>query len=96
MKKVIEDFICLNCGATNVGDGYTNHCAECLYSLHVDRVEPGDRQSRCKGLMLPVNWSLESGRYRVLNQCKKCGHEKWNSLKKEDSIEALSKIVVYP
>ena len=57
-----EDFICENCGAVVVGNGYTNHCPACLYSKHVDR-SPGDRAADCGGLMEPVAVALKRGDY---------------------------------
>src|SRR3989344_2693847 len=51
-KKVIEDFTCEHCDTFVEGDGYTNHCPKCLWSLHVDN-EPGDRANNCNGLMEP-------------------------------------------
>ncbi|MEK7061411.1 MAG: RNHCP domain-containing protein, partial [Patescibacteria group bacterium] len=41
--KKIEDFVCKVCGTKVKGTGYTNHCPNCLYSLHVDEEVPGDR-----------------------------------------------------
>ena len=41
-----EDFICENCGAVVVGNGYTNHCPACLYSKHVEEVEIGRASCR--------------------------------------------------
>ena len=35
-KRKIEDFVCGNCGEKIKGDGYTNHCLQCLWSKHVD------------------------------------------------------------
>lgn len=35
--RVIEDFICENCGTEVKGNGYTNHCPKCLWSKHVDK-----------------------------------------------------------
>ncbi|HQY53570.1 MAG TPA: RNHCP domain-containing protein [Ignavibacteria bacterium] len=34
-QKRTEDFTCGNCGCKVTGDGYTNHCPECLYRMHV-------------------------------------------------------------
>ncbi|MEK7158524.1 MAG: RNHCP domain-containing protein, partial [Patescibacteria group bacterium] len=41
-QRRVEDFTCESCGAQVTGDGYTNHCPQCLVSKHVD-VYPGDR-----------------------------------------------------
>jgi len=47
-----EDFVCGECGTTVSGTGYTNHCPQCLWSMHVD-VNPGDRAAACGGMMEP-------------------------------------------
>ena len=49
-----EDFTCEHCGTKVKGNGYTNHCPQCLYSKHVD-INPGDRLSDCGGLMEPID-----------------------------------------
>lgn len=68
----IEDFTCAQCGAANKGDGYTNHCYRCLYSLHVDD-DPGDRACACHGLMKPVGAQQLGGRIVILHECMSCG-----------------------
>lgn len=83
-----EDFLCENCGATIVGNGYTNHCTKCLWSKHVD-VSPGDRLADCGGLMEPVALRQESTGYVLTHRCQKCGHEKKNRSAEEDDFEAL-------
>lgn len=91
MKKFtrrIEDFICENCGIFVKGDGYTNHCPKCLYSKHVD-INPGDRMSKCEGLMKPV--AIEDNRkgYSIISVCEKCGHIKKNRTADNDSMETI-------
>lgn len=83
-----EDFVCDQCGAPNTGTGYTNHCAHCLWSKHVD-VAPGDRAATCGGRMRPVRLEGTAARYRILHRCEKCGHEKMNDAAENDSPEAL-------
>lgn len=73
-KRTVEDFDCEQCGAANVGDGYTNHCRVCLYSKHVD-VAPGDREASCGGLMPPVGAEVRGDRVTLLHRCLVCGHE---------------------
>ena len=76
MKKftrTVEDFVCKNCGATVLGNGYTNHCPKCLWSRHVDE-NPGDRASKCGGMMRPVTVTLEKGEYIITHKCEICGH----------------------
>jgi hypothetical protein len=35
-QKTVEDFVCEHCGHPVAGNGYTNHCSQCLWSKHVD------------------------------------------------------------
>ena len=48
-----ENFVCENCGEKVEGNGYTNHCPNCLWSKHVD-INPGDRAETCHGLLKPI------------------------------------------
>lgn len=94
MKKFnrrIEDFICEHCGAEVHGNGYTNHCPNCLWSKHVD-VNPGDRAADCGGLMEPVGVELKNGEYILLQKCKKCGHLRKNKVSPEDNFEEIIRL----
>ncbi|HSQ98004.1 MAG TPA: RNHCP domain-containing protein [Rickettsiales bacterium] len=94
MKKftrTIEDFICENCGTKVKGDGYTNHCPNCLYSKHVD-INPGDRMSSCGGLMKPIEILQKNGEFVILHKCEKCGFEKKNKVSEKDNIKEIIKI----
>jgi rubrerythrin len=72
-QKRIEDFTCQNCGKEVRGDGFTNHCPECFFSLHVD-IFPGDRLESCHGKMEPVDIeSGKGGKYIIIHKCQKCG-----------------------
>ena len=86
-----EDFVCEGCGTAVVGNGYTNHCHNCLYSKHVD-INPGDRLEACGGLMRPIYVSYTQNEEYVLHKCVRCGFERKNRIQPEDSIEAMSKI----
>ncbi len=91
-EKKIEDFKCFNCGLEVKGNGYTDHCPRCLYSLHVD-VMPGDRNSSCKGVMKPVSVTLDRfGTYTISYVCTKCGAKKRVKASPSDSIEAIEAI----
>lgn len=87
-RRRIEDFTCIRCGREVKGDGYTNHCPHCLYSLHVD-VHPGDRASACGGVMKPVAVSAAKGDYVILHRCTICGYEKPNRRAPNDDFSAL-------
>jgi len=74
-----ENFICENCSAEVIGNGYTNHCPKCLWSKHVD-VEPGDRAATCAGLMKPISAEQSGGEWDIVHECVKCGHTKKNKI----------------
>lgn len=90
-KRAIEDFICEKCGNTVIGNGYTNHCPECLWSKHVD-IHPGDRAGDCGGLMEPVRIEKEGKEYVIIHKCQKCGMEKKNKAVKEDNFQMIVQI----
>ena len=87
-KKTKEDFICGKCRFSVVGDGYTNHCPQCLWSKHVD-VFPGDRLESCGGLMEPTAVVKEQGQEKLVHTCVRCGKTRNNKVQKDDSFEAL-------
>lgn len=86
-----EDFICDFCKKEMKGNGYTNHCNQCLYSKHVD-IDPGDRLSACKGLMKPIYVSYTEKESYILHKCLVCGFERKNKIQEGDSIEMMTKI----
>ena len=90
-KKHTEDFVCERCGFFVEGDGYTNHCPECLWSKHVD-VFPGDRAGECGGMMEPVGVEIKNKEYVILHKCVKCGFEKKNKAAKEDNFDLITQI----
>ncbi len=90
--KKKQDFVCDNCGAKIYGDGYTNHCTECLYSKHVD-VNPGDRQATCGGLMQPIDVIQKGDGYIILHKCMKCGFERKNKFSDDDNFASLISLV---
>ena len=94
MKKFIktkEDFVCENCGKNVKGDGYTNHCPNCLWSKHVD-INPGDRMSDCDGMMKPIGLDKKGEVFSVVQKCEKCGHERKNKLVKGDNFNEAVKL----
>jgi hypothetical protein len=84
----IEDFVCEHCGTRNRGDGYTNHCAACLYSKHVD-IDPGDRLATCLGLMVPIRVELRSGTYSLVHRCQVCQIERRCRTSPKDDPEQI-------
>jgi hypothetical protein len=82
-----EAFVCRVCGASvrPLRNGsIRNHCPECLWSLHVDRV-PGDRAEECVGPMRPIG--LEGGAgtgWTIVFRCERCGAERRNRAAEDD------------
>ena len=91
-KKVQEDFICEMCGAKVSGNGYTNHCPECLTSKHVD-INPGDRACDCHGLMPAVGLDTKNGEFVLVQRCQKCGFVRRNKIWENDSQKAIRAIM---
>ncbi len=82
-----EEFTCLRCGAPVrplKNGSIRNHCPECLWSLHVDRV-PGDRAEGCGGLLQPVGLEgSPSAGFTIVFRCERCGAERRNRAADDD------------
>ena len=70
-----ENFKCMNCGMFVIGNGYTNHCPRCLWSLHVD-INPGDRQNKCGGMMEPISTLYDKTGFIIVHRCTECLEER--------------------
>ena len=92
-KRTIENFICEKCGFDVVGNGYTNHCPQCLWSKHVD-VNPGDRAGECGGMMEPIRVEVKNREYTIVHKCLKCGFGRKNKAVKDDNFDMLVQISV--
>ena len=98
-KRKIENFICKQCGTEVKGDGFTNHCPNCLYSKHVD-IFPGDRAllrqgsagQACEGLMKPISAEESGGGWSIIHICQKCGKSQKNKISKEDDFDKVVEI----
>jgi len=90
-QRKIEDFVCANCGASVKGDGYTDHCPNCLWSRHVD-VNPGDRLAVCRGLMEPIGVEIKGGEKIIYYRCQKCGFKHRVKAVGGDNFEAMIKL----
>ncbi|MDO8481569.1 MAG: RNHCP domain-containing protein [bacterium] len=90
-QRKIEDFVCEHCGTHTEGDGYTNHCRNCLWSKHVD-VNPGDRTAVCGGMMKPVRIEGSASAYFIIHECVRCGKTGRNIIDKMDNIETVLSI----
>ena len=90
-KRTTEDFQCQKCGFFVEGNGYTNHCPECLWSKHVD-VSPGDRAGECLGLMEPIGVNIKNKEYTIIHKCLKCGKKLPNKAVSEDNFQMLVQV----
>lgn len=90
-----EEFDCQNCGVHNgkLPGSCRNHCTKCLYSLHVDEKDPGDRLSECHGLMEPfrVEHNGKKG-WMISHKCGKCGKIMVNKAAEDDDFEEIIKL----
>jgi len=91
-QRTKENFICEQCNLFVLGNGYTNHCPQCLWSKHVD-VNPGDRQAICHGLMQPIGAEFKSGAYAIFHRCILCDFEKRNKIAKNDNFNAIFQLL---
>ncbi len=87
-QKRSENFICAHCKAQVEGQGYTDHCPQCLWSRHVD-VNPGDRQCHCRGLMAPVLAMVKKDNYIIFYTCQTCGFEHHVKAAPDDNFELI-------
>jgi rubrerythrin len=93
--RKIENFTCSVCGQTVIGNGYTDHCPKCLWSLHVD-INPGDRESKCLGLMEPTGVIKEKGEWKISYQCKSCGYTHQCKSVEDDNVEKIIELSTNP
>ena len=72
------------------------HCPNCLSSVHVDE-KPGDRMSRCYGVMEPIAvWVRKSGEWAIIHHCKICGKFSSNRIAADDNSMKLIAIALRP
>lgn len=95
MKKFIvinESFKCKNCGEENpkLKGSCRNHCRKCLCSLHVDKDNPGDRQSTCNSLMQPISVYKDGKKGWMINhKCLKCNKLIPNKAANDDDFDEI-------
>jgi DNA-directed RNA polymerase subunit RPC12/RpoP len=103
-----RDFRCLHCGAGVSSAPFLsgvrnrNHCPYCLWSRHLDWLEPGDRLSACKGGMPPIgltfkrvrkkSGTLSNGELMVVHRCKDCGRVSINRIAGDDLASSLEEL----
>jgi hypothetical protein len=90
-----ENFICEHCGRENpkLKGSCRNHCMFCLYSKHVDKNVPGDRESTCNGLMAPIEVDNDGKKgYVIIHKCEKCKKISRNKTAPDDDFDAIIKL----
>lgn len=90
-QRRIENFTCAHCGAAVTGNGYTNHCPQCLHSRHVD-INPGDRAELCGGVMDPVAVEQTAKGFILTHRCRLCATERRCRTVEADDTGALIKL----
>jgi DNA-directed RNA polymerase subunit M/transcription elongation factor TFIIS len=55
-------------------------------------LNPGDRASKCLGIMKPSRIEKKEENYILVHQCTKCGYEKRNKTAREDVFEEIIKL----
>jgi rubrerythrin len=91
-QRKVEDFICEKCGAAVRGDGYTDHCPNCLWGKHVD-INPGDRKANCHGKMKPMGIEKKAKGIAILYECEKCGYKYKVKKAEADSMENILELI---
>jgi hypothetical protein len=95
-----EGFTCLKCKkevGPNVDGSCRNHCPFCLWSLHVDKEVPGDRESECGALMQPIGMELNKKKgLRILHMCQQCSHKSYNRTASDDDYDLICELSRIP
>ena len=89
-KMINESFTCENCKkevSVHPEGSARNHCPFCLYSKHLDKEYPGDRLSKCKWLMKPIDIDYKKNKWNmILHECTKCGKQILNKIAPDDNF----------
>lgn len=98
MKKFTmkdETFVCENCHHNVQKLNYTarDHCPFCLYSKHVD-INPGDRQNKCLGLLVPIGIEKFKDTYKIIYRCDKCGQLHKNIMANDDNMDIIIQLSI--
>jgi ribosomal protein L37E len=98
--SINEGFVCKKCGkeVPPSNDGSCrNHCPLCLWSLHVDKEVPGDRESECMALMQPIGMEVSKRKgLRIHHMCQQCGHKSWNRSASDDNYDLICELSRIP
>jgi len=102
-------FKCINCKkeiseSGSIGTRNRNHCPHCLFSQHLDENIPGDRMSKCKGVMIPAALTLKkekidkygrkkTGEIMIVHKCNKCGKISTNRIAGDDNPNEILNVL---
>ena len=91
-----EPFTCEHChiAVEPLTDGkIRNHCPACLHCKHVDDKGPGDRASRCQGLMKPVGVTYSGAKkWQIIHECLQCKKQIPNIVAEDDNAQIIAKL----
>lgn len=88
-----EEFDCQHCGHHNerLKGSCRNHCTSCLYSLHLDKDSPGDRNSDCLSLMAPLSVEQDGKKgWMIWHHCLKCEKKIRNKIADDDNMDKIA------
>lgn len=91
-----DPFVCRKCKEDNpkAEKGCRNHCRNCLYSLHVDELVPGDRASTCLSLMEPIDIEQNQKKgFKILHRCLGCKKMMWNMVAEDDDLYLITQLI---
>ncbi|NYE71485.1 RNHCP domain-containing protein [Microlunatus parietis] len=79
------------------GTTHRNHCPACLWSRHLDRNVPGDRDADCSGGMEPIAVTVRGeGRWVLIHRCTQCGRLRLNKTAGDDNVLQLMRLAALP
>lgn len=96
-----RSFTCGHCGVAVSNDApgtsHRNHCPSCLWSRHLDRNAPGDRNTKCPGGMEPIAVTVRTkGRWVLIHRCTDCGRLRLNRTAADDNALVLMQLAALP
>lgn len=100
-RSTEEVFKCKQCrrfiGPLPSGGHHRNHCPFCLYSLHVDYRQSGDRLSECGSRMQPIGYfQRPKGEYVLIHRCLGCAFERFNRIAADDDFDLMLSLPSLP
>lgn len=96
MRKLNQWFDCTKCWIEISPASRTtrNHCPQCFFSLHVDGDIPGDRDTTCGGIMVPIEYLIKHGKQKIKFQCVTCGKQHINKAASDDELWSILQYII--